>query len=1319
MSRKRVNNTTLPIFKGKKQKKSYVYIERNINQSDVILMKKFDINKYINNFKPNTYYSLLCMGRIYNNDSDTLVTGNFERKIVQDGVEKTITENIRRGQIQRHANGKAVHKFARIYFKTGESYKDIQIGLLITRYNNLSLDEIDGIYEDKKTFVLNILNDGTVSHDIIKHQDIWDSEYDIQFNGYIRWQLVEIEEMDINDPQIFLRSYGCWLFKSVQIHPEIKKLKCFLTKYSCISESIKTVLQYNNIDMNDDIFNQYSLGYVKIKYMHEIREIFCPNCNINVYNFDKWKEEYHEKRNIKRYTHTYKKRKKYNNGNESNNGNQPNNGNESNNGNQSNNKTITPLIRLIAFKNHVFPCMNKKELNIYKKIFLEDEFDKYWQSFSETEISDHLNTCLTNEEKNKIAKCKSVIIKKYNEKYNKNIKSSDIDGNNNSTDFDKEVKKPMKFYFDIECNTKSALIDHNNKNYYKHETICISCVSEESKPNYHLSSTYIKNFEFENNIRINKGLAPKTHEPAYRYSHYDRDEYGLITHFLYWLCGIYRQSSKKYHGIALIAHNGHKYDYLILKKYFKIINEVRNSNGAVFSIIKLQLSDTWRTDCKLIDSYKLINNKLADFEKMFGLAMSKRKFPFEVLTDKYEKEEYTMKEMIDFNFNGFKPNDWINNYKDGDLFNIGDMVKEYCLDDVLILRQGLYMFLYNIKNTLQKLNEKHQIMLDTTNIGLFKHIEKIIIDDLEDILTSSKLGVTIFHKAGALHDVNSVLGNVRQYFQQTINGGRVLVNYNNNYYENPEYNNLVTLDPEIIKTYHANGHHKLYNMQGVDANSLYPAAITRLLFPKGDPIKITPETLEYVIDLLESNKNLWFLGKVNVVIFDENKMRHIMPILSKVVDEIRQYKWESGEYFLTGNLYHYLNQTKYHEYMSVNIVDGYYYANSVDHNNNKIIVEELYNMRLELKKTKNPMEMIIKLILNSIYGYTGINVDNFKNVKYTYSKKELADLHIKQAEHIIMTETYLEEGSRLKMFDREKYLANNNVIYLNEDLELCGDDFYYCTTMDQCELNFLKENYNFIASYILAESKIIMQEYIDCVDYEKVLFTGDTDSLYMMAKYVNEMNQKYNEIYPDRKCLHPTNLGALSDDLNNGKIGFCTTFNFNEETGYYEKIETHSCLTIRGIALDKKRYIIQMIVDHIDGYDCDYDLDVDGNRINIKNIRKPAYKIVQKRTWCGISIHDENPDLWKDELKEKLQYIVDNYPQHDWKWKTKLLMQPTFEDYKALGSNEIKEILLSMTGKGTTPAWIRAGHNIYFCYNVDKIMTTRCKGLYVDGVRRF
>ena len=86
---------------------------------------------------------------------------------------------------------------------------------------------------------------------------------------------------------------------------------------------------------------------------------------------------------------------------------------------------------------------------------------------------------------------------------------------------------------------------------------------------------------------------------------------------------------------------------------------------------------------------------------------------------------------------------------------------------------------------------------------------------------------------------------------------------------------------------------------------------------------------------------------------------------------------------------------KYHK-AEFEIIDGYYYNEGRNDTINHVI-EDLHNLRAKLNKDKNPAQIVIKLLMNSMYGKTIIkpvetdtivkdNKDDFeKYISYKYN----------------------------------------------------------------------------------------------------------------------------------------------------------------------------------------------------------------------------------------------------------------------------------------------------------------------------------------------
>ena len=116
----------------------------------------------------------------------------------------------------------------------------------------------------------------------------------------------------------------------------------------------------------------------------------------------------------------------------------------------------------------------------------------------------------------------------------------------------------------------------------------------------------------------------------------------------------------------------------------------------------------------------------------------------------------------------------------------------------------------------------------------------------------------------------------------------------------------------------------------------------------------------------------------------------------------------------------------FHE-VEFEIIDGYYYDQG-RHNTINHVIEDLYNLRLKLKQDKkSPAQIVIKLLMNSMYGKTIIkpvetdtivkdNRDDFeKYISYTYNNIDSVievnvKFYIKKAKSILSHYNYVHCG---------------------------------------------------------------------------------------------------------------------------------------------------------------------------------------------------------------------------------------------------------------------------------------------------------------------
>ena len=171
-----------------------------------------------------------------------------------------------------------------------------------------------------------------------------------------------------------------------------------------------------------------------------------------------------------------------------------------------------------------------------------------------------------------------------------------------------------------------------------------------------------------------------------------------------------------------------------------------------------------------------------------------------------------------------------------------------------------------------------------------------------------------------------------------------------------------------------------YNIVDFDAVSLYPSAYARLYTVEGIPKPIPQEWLstDYLLSHLfdddqqkPTKKKFISAFYVEIKIKKIGKERH-MPLI--VVDkefnpELKDVERSSNTCCTMYVDHITLQDLIEFQKIDCEIIRGYYYDGNRD---TKIrdVVKNLFELRLKYKKEDNPLQEVIKLILNSIYGRT-------------------------------------------------------------------------------------------------------------------------------------------------------------------------------------------------------------------------------------------------------------------------------------------------------------------------------------------------------------
>ena len=196
---------------------------------------------------------------------------------------------------------------------------------------------------------------------------------------------------------------------------------------------------------------------------------------------------------------------------------------------------------------------------------------------------------------------------------------------------------------------------------------------------------------------------------------------------------------------------------------------------------------------------------------------------------------------------------------------------------------------------------------------------------------------SVMLKSGCYDNVYQISGVIQQCITTCVVGGRVMTNSNKQYH--------------VKKT-----------IADFGACSLYPSAMH---FMDGR-LEDKPNVL--------NDKSYEFLKQqygAFVIINIVKLSRHLdFPLTSRTNEE-------SGVRDFANDMYNeigYIDKVRLRDLITFQgayfeIIGGYYY-NDGRHNTIHHVIEDLYNLRLKLKQDKHPAQIVIKLLMNSMYGKT-------------------------------------------------------------------------------------------------------------------------------------------------------------------------------------------------------------------------------------------------------------------------------------------------------------------------------------------------------------
>ena len=486
------------------------------------------------------------------------------------------------------------------------------------------------------------------------------------------------------------------------------------------------------------------------------------------------------------------------------------------------------------------------------------------------------------------------------------------------------------------------------------------------------------------------------------------------------------------------------------------------------------------------DTLSIVSMKLADFPKSFDLDCGQKEmFPYKYYTfENFDKLgckgiiSEAGKQELKHNWNQKTFEENLNKLgiaKDNK-FNMVEYVKFYCCQDVRILKQGFQKF--------------RKMCWESLNI------------DVNKTLTAPSLANQYFTREiyKKIPDYYLYGGIVRAFIQKAVYGGRCMTRLNKRWSVNEE-------------------------LADFDAVSLYPSAMKRLYCVKGKPEVLKPEELNtnyllnntcgedeqpnknkpistYVVEIkiTNINKHLAFpcvVYKDKETNTNKNDDSEIAIGKTAVVDNITLEDW-----------------IKYNG-LECEVLRGYKWTGEKSFLIRDII-QNLHLLRCEYKKTKNPLQLVIKLIMNSAYGKMIqkpiTTTTEFKRHHTKIFNKKINDY----VDDYPLAKYLIKNSAKVICYTQ----VNKNLSAIKVGQQI---DTFYTNTL--------------LGVQILSMSKRIMNE-VMCTaeDIGIKIYYQDTDSMHIQKFKIDDLAKEYKKRFG--RELIGKNLGQFHNDFDEVENGY-------------------------------------------------------------------------------------------------------------------------------------------------------------------------------------
>lgn len=478
-------------------------------------------------------------------------------------------------------------------------------------------------------------------------------------------------------------------------------------------------------------------------------------------------------------------------------------------------------------------------------------------------------------------------------------------------------------------------------------------------------------------------------------------------------------------GIEVMFFHNLKFDFGALINAWQFTQNLSliMKDGALYQVSLFNPLDDENRWISFRDSYKLIPDSIANFPRMFGLELvEKLGFNYELFTEENVTTPY-----------------FLENHK--------DYIEEYIRTDCKILQMGVNKMYENLFEIGLRLN---------IPFNLSMLLKKLSISSVADFfLTQTNAYSTICKIAGA----------EREFISKCSWGGRCMTAFNKRW----------KIEEPIAL---------------LDAAGLYSTAqihFGKIGLPAGPPIKLDPKNAAYIWTYR------YFFAKIKVLDFAK---KGAFPLLCNNAEGINNWEIlaaeENEEGLLSSQGIYYVDSIRlreacdYHglkiEFLEViafkeSRAEGYLLSNAI---------QELWKYRNELRAQKNPLQNVVKLIMNSCYGKHGLGS--------TQSRYELV---------------------ARRLFHNYWLNKNNDTIISMVD---SGPNYILVEHLEE-KLQF---NRHHVFSFIQSYAVVIIQRIFRICDMispqEPIAFCTDTDSCHVLREHLPQLYSLYKNIY-NLECI--------------------------------------------------------------------------------------------------------------------------------------------------------------------------------------------------------